>query len=484
MTNLWALLPCPILIVILARLASRPERLSRSAALLMWIQLGVTIAVANNGYALSSPEGEHAFLIDSTALVFMILTTFVAAAAFTHAVLFFDRELASEHAPRPAHVAQFFTFAPLFLIAMLVVITADNLGYMWVGMEATTLLSAPLVYYHRSRRSLEATWKYLIICSVGIAFAFFGTAILYSASQQSLAFPNGSLSIQELTLHAKTLPHGLVRLGFIFLLVGYGTKAGLFPLHTWLPDAHSEAPAPASALLSGALLNCALVALWRSTDIVTAAGEGQLVRLTLLPLALATALAAGLFLLKQTDLKRLLAYSSMENVGIMAAAVALHLQTGFTLQAVNHSLAKVALFLLAGNLLQSYGTKSIRSIRGVLQAYPLQGICLLAGAAAVTGTPPFGSFLAEWTILGHAADSGRGAAVVVLLASLAITFIAFSIHAGALLFGERPASPDQRPIRESPSLTATAVPVLLLALSLWLGLALTPRVIAVFGAPL
>src|SRR5262249_2866174 len=161
------------------------------------------------------------------------------------------------------------------------------------------------------------------------------------------------------------------------------------PLHNWLPDAHSEAPAPASAMLSGALLNCALVALWRIGNLMTAAGEGDFVRTTLLPMGVLTALVASLFLLKQRDLHRMLDYSSMENVGLMAVAIALGTGSGFTMQAINHSLVKVALFLLAGNLLQQYGTKTIKEIRGVLAASPSQGVLLLLAAIAVAGTPPF-----------------------------------------------------------------------------------------------
>jgi hydrogenase-4 component F len=292
-------------------------------------------------------------------------------------------------------------------------------------------------------------------------------------------FGEGSLSVAQLTAHARLLPHGLMRLGFVFALLGYGTKAGLFPLHSWLPDAHSEAPAPASAMLSGALLNCALVALWRLRGLMVAAGEGDFVQVTLLPMGVLTVLAASLFLLKQRDLKRMLAYSSMENVGLMAAAIALGTGAGFGLQAVNHSLVKVALFLLAGNLLQQYGTKRIRDIRGVLSAQPAQAALLLAGVIAVVGTPPFGSFLAEWQILSVAADARHIATVIVLCIALAVAFIAISVQAAAILFGNpSPAPKEEWATPKAPAFSLAAIPGLLVMASLLLGVLLPPAVFA------
>jgi hydrogenase-4 component F len=368
---------------------------------------------------------------------------------------------------------------PLFLLAMYVVVSADNLGYLWIGMEATTLLSAPLVYFHRSRTSLEATWKYLIICSVGIAFGFFGTAMLYAASQQVAALGDGTLSVAALTVEARHLPPGLVRFGFVFILLGYGTKAGLFPLHSWLPDAHSEAPAPISAILSGSLLNCALVALWRTSSLVDSAGQSRLVAETLLPLGVATVVAASLFLIKQRDIKRLLAYSSMENVGLMAVAIALHSSAGFALQALNHSLVKVALFLVAGNLLQMYGTKKLKDIQGLLAWRPLQAVLLFLLIVAVAGTPPFGSFLSEWHILTAATDGRHVTTVIALLAALALAMIVLTIHTAGILFGVAPHQESSHP--GAHALSLVGVPLLLLLCTLGLGIALTPAMLATAG---
>lgn len=486
MTALYALLLCPVALLVGTLLIRSVPKLSRFGALLMWVQMAVVL-VAVAPYLGSSGSLDlvaHGFRLDGMAALFVVLTTLVFAAALTHGIGFFERETGSNHPPSPRNVREFYFFASLFLLSMYVVVTADNLGFLWIAVEATTLLSAPLVYYHRSNTSLEATWKYLIICSVGIAFAFFGTAILYTASQRVPVLGDGTLSISLMTEQAQRLPHGLLRLGFVFALLGYGTKAGLFPLHTWLPDAHSEAPAPASAMLSGSLLNCALVAIWRISRLMVAAGDGGFVQVTLMPMAVATVLAASLLMLRQRDLKRLLAYSSMENIGVMAVAIALSAGTGFALQAVNHSLVKVALFLLAGNLLQSYGTKNIRELRGVLSAQPAQGVLLLFAAIAVAGTPPFGSFLAEWQILTVAADGRHIATVVVLCIALAVAFIGLAVQIGGIVFNgdgsEAATDVTETPVPKA-SYSLGVVPAILLLTSLVLGVMLPLAAYSLMG---
>jgi hydrogenase-4 component F len=470
---LW-LLPCPVAIALSALIVGKRAVLTWTAACLGWIQLAI-VAKVWWPYLRESTD-THAtcgFRPDGTAAFFILVTTLVACAALTHCIGFFERDAAGAHPPSRRQISQFYFFTPLFVLAMYAVVAADNLGYVWIGVEATTLFSAPLVYYHRSRTSLEATWKYVIICSVGIAFGFFGTAVLYAASQQVGALSGGTLSLGRLTADAAALPPAALRLAFVFMLLGYGTKAGLFPLHSWLPDAHSEAPAPASALLSGSLLNCALVVIWRISKLMFAAGQGLLVRDTLLPMAALTVVAGALFLLKQRDVKRLLAYSSMENVGLMAAAIALGSGSGFALQALNHSLVKVALFLLAGNMLQQCGTKKLGELRGLLTAQPAQAILLLLLVAAVAGTPPFGSFVSEWQILASAADAHRVVVVVAIAGSLAVAFIALSIHISGVIFG-KPA----KELARGNAVSLVLTPSLLLLATLLLGVMLTPRVLA------
>jgi hydrogenase-4 component F len=472
------LFPIPLIIALCALLINRQLVLARITAVLSCLQTAVSIWLwlpflrASTGH----PIVHHGFRFDCTSAFFVILTSVVTAAAMSQAVSYFAKELKGEHKPGGRQVGQFYFFTAMFLLSMYVVVTADNLGFLWIGMEATTLFSAPLVYYHRTSTSLEATWKYLIVCSVGIALGFFGTALFYAASQHDIALRGGSLSIEKLTEHAAHLPIGLLRLGYVFILLGYGAKAGLFPIHSWLPDAHSEAPAPTSAMMSGALLNCALVALWRVGGIMEMAGQRPLVLITLLPLGVLTVVTAALFLIKQHDLKRMLAYSSMENVGLMAVAIALGSPAGFALQALNHSLVKAALFLLAGSILQQYGTKKLDDIKGMLAAQPAQALLLFALLVAVAGTPPFGGFLSEWQILTVAADQRQISTVIAIVAALAIAFIALSIHAAAMILG-----PLDKVSKTLTAVRPSATVTLLLAASLVLGIMLTPAVVAAAG---
>ncbi len=477
MTELLTLIPLPLTIVLLTLTSLSPRLLTRVAAAVMAVHLGVAVWLWGpiiGSHVTARPW--HGFTNDSTAALFVLLTTVVVVSALVHAVGFFDREQSSEHPPSRRSIREFYFFTALFLLSMYAVVTADNLGFLWISIEATTLLSAPLVYYHRSGTALEATWKYLIVCSVGIAFAFFGSALIFAASQRVPALSGGTLSISTLSSHATVMSPGLLRIGFVFILLGYGTKAGLFPLHNWLPDAHSEAPAPASAMLSGALLNCALVALWRTSGLLVRAGEESFIHATLLPLGVATVVASSLFLLRQRDLKRMLAYSSMENLGLMAVAIALASGSGFALQAANHSLVKAALFLLAGNLLQQYGSKRIRDIRGELTSRPTQALIFLAAVLAVAGSPPFGSFLAEWQILSVAFRNGQYLVAGTVLVALAIAFIALLNVTAGMVFGERAEIDKGTDERSSPGFIW--VPAVMLAASLVLGVALLPGILS------
>lgn len=330
-------------------------------------------------------------------------------------------------------------------------------------METTTLSSAPLVYFERSRNALEASWKYLIICSVGIAFALLGTVFIFAASQHGMV-ERGTLAISDLIANAHKLNFPLLRLGFIFCLLGYGTKAGVFPLHSWLPDAYSEAPAPASAMLSAALCNCALFAIWRIVQITQATNTHAPSFELVAVLGAVTVVAAGILLIRQHSFKRMWAYSSIENVGIMLVAIGLGSGGLFLLQAINHSLGKAAVFLLSGNIIQSAGSKKLDEIRGLLKSNPLLGVLLGMAALAVTGSPPFGTFVSEIGILVASADSSHWILATFLIVGIAVSFIAVLVHVGGILFGA--------PLKSyvaTKSIRASAVPALLLGGTLVLG---------------
>ncbi len=337
----------------------------------------------------------------------------------------------------------------LFLAMMTLVSMSGHLGLTWVAVEATTLASAPLIYYHRHHRSLEATWKYLMICSVGIALALLGI-FLFAVGATDPSGATISLLANELVRRGAQLDQAWLKLGFVFLLVGYGTKMGLAPLHTWLPDAHSESPAVVSALLSGALLNCAFLSILRAYQVLAAADCAAFGRELLVLLGLVSMGMAAVFIVGQQDYKRMLAYSSVEHVGILALGVGLGgVGTfGAMLHAVNHSLTKAMLFLIAGNILSVYGTKSCRDIRGALCVLPASTALWLAGFLAITGTPPFGTFLSEFIVLKAAVEQGRVLVVVLYLGFLGIIFVGMASVFLRMAYGRSSWSADRQPGRE------------------------------------
>lgn len=402
--------------------------------------------------------------LDRLGSAFVLLTIFVVCCATTHAMYYFDVEEQQGESTNTFRFRVFYACINVFLVAMMSVYFCDNLAFLWICIEATTLSSACLVYYDRTKHALEATWKFLIICSVGIVFALLGTVLIFASTQRG-AFPHGSLNISELILHAQKLDFPLLRLGFFFCLIGYGTKAGIIPMHSWLPDAHSEAPAPASAMLSGALLNCALFGIWQVLQVLLAAKPGAAGSHMVIVLGTITVFVASLFLIRQYSLKRMWAYSSIENVGLMLVAIGLGSGWLFFLQATNHSLAKVALFLLSGNITQAAGTKRLKKLHGVLRACPSWGALLVLSTLAVTGAPPFGPFISEVAILVKSAEPTHWIVALLLIASLCITFVAVCAHVGRVLVGApKPEFKAFLPFQTS------FVPAILIGISLCLGL--------------
>jgi hydrogenase-4 component F len=361
----------------------------------------------------------------------------------------------------------------LFLSTMTLVSASQHFGLLWIAVEATTLASAPLIYFHRHHRSLEATWKYLLICSVGIALALLGNFLLTVAAAP-LGRHESSLLLGNLVKDGLFLDSRWLKAAFIFFLVGYGTKMGLAPMHTWLPDAHSEAPSVVSALLSGALLNNAFLAILRSHQVCVAAGaEMKAFSSDLLVLfGLLSMAVAAVFILKQMDYKRMLAYSSVEHMGILALGIGLGGSAvfGAVLHAMNHSLTKAMLFFAAGNILAVYRTKSIPDVRGLLRVMPATGVLWLLGFFAITGSPPFGTFLSELMILKGALDAGRTVIAVAYLALLALIFIGMATSFLRMAQGA-PAKPI---IRTGESLLSILPPVLFAGVVLVLGIYIPP----------
>lgn len=472
MPPLAILLASPLLILMIVWTLRQTNTMTSLAAFLFWVQMGLVIYVLMPVLSGAATELTlvKEFSISHLGASFCVLTQLVVAASMTHAHLFFQRD-DDQSADKLTQLRIFYTCSTLFLVAMTAVFFCNNLGFLWISIEATTLCSAPLVYFHKNKHALEAAWKYLMICSVGIAFALFGTMCIFASSQYG-ATPDGSLDLQVLLSNANLLQYPLLRLGFLFCLLGYGTKAGVFPLHSWLPDAHSEAPAPASAMLSGGLLNCALFGIWRISELVIASGHQQIIENTTITMGVLTVLVASIFLIRQHGIKRLFAYSSIENVGLMLTAIGLGSGPLFFVLALNHSAAKVALFLISGNIIQSTGTKSLNDIHGLLAAHPVWAIILLLGAFAVTGAPPFGAFAAEWLLLAKGADQHMWGVVGVLLTALVLSFLSVTMHVGKMVSG----SPRENLVT-FPVIQSSFMPALLIALTIVCGLTAAPKLL-------
>jgi hydrogenase-4 component F len=376
---------------------------------------------------------------------------------------------------RPAPHARVFCAALLaFLAMMTLIVVSHHLGLMWVAMEAATLVAAPLVYFDRNPRSLEATWKYLLIGSVGIALALLGSFFLaYSALHGGLG---PSLLFEDLVRDAPHLSRPWLHAAFVLLLVGYGTKMGLAPMHTWKPDAYGEAPGLVGALLAGGLTQCAFLAVLRFVQICTAAGEAAFAREILLFLGLLSMAVAGVFLVRQRDYKRMLAYSSVEHVGILAVGVGLGGAGtwGALLHMLNNGFCKGVLFLSAANLHRAFGSKLTDDVSGAIRSLPATGALFLAGFFAITGSPPFGPFISEFTILRAAVAGERPGVAALFLVLLMVVFLGMGATVIRVVQGPpapRPALQTESSIfRESFGTVAPAAGLLglVLLLGVWL----------------
>ncbi|MCI0589244.1 MAG: NADH dehydrogenase FAD-containing subunit [Planctomycetes bacterium] len=464
-----------------AALLLRADALRRALLLFAAIAHAGMTALVAFGLLEAKPVSTW-LLLDDLGLLFLGITSALFLAVAVYGVGYLSRERGvrrdfEEGWPFSNAPEAVFTGNLLFFLAAMTLVTATHhYGLLWVAIEATTLASAPLVYYHRHHRSLEAAWKYLLLCSVGIALALLGNYLLAVASQPAGA----ALTVEGLRGAGTGLASPWIRAAFLFFLVGYGTKMGLAPLHTWLPDAHSEAPSVVSALLSGAVLNCAFLGILRAFQACVAAGEAAFARELLVLLGLVSMGIAAAFVLNQADYKRMLAYSSVEHMGILALGVGLGgaAARGALLHALNHSLTKGMLFLVAGNVLRAYSTKVARDVRGVGRVLPASGVLWVAGFLAITGIPPFGPFVSEFTILKGALDGGRTTVATLYLALLALTFVGMATTVLRMVQGAAPGGVPRRP-----EPWASIAPPAALALAvLTLGLYVPPPLVRMFEA--
>lgn len=330
----------------------------------------------------------------------------------------------------------FYALFSSFALTVLLSTIMNNAGLYWIAIELTTLVSTFLVGFERAPESVEAAWKYIIIVSAGISLALLGTVLFYWSGSFVLG-PVYDMTWSTLQQSASKMNPSLVSLAYLLVLIGYGTKVGLAPMHTWLPDAHSESPAPVSAMLSGALLNGAMLGIVRYLAIADSAGVGPFARTVLVALGVLSLVVGALFIVRQDGIKRLMAYSSVEHMGVVALGIGfggLFGIAGALYHMLNHSLNKSLMFFGAGNVMRSFGTKEIAEIRDVWRSYPVQGALWLAGAAAITGAPPFGLFLSELVILRGGLEAHYAWAVAAMLVLLIIIFVGFLNHFREMYF--------------------------------------------------
>jgi hydrogenase-4 component F len=336
-----------------------------------------------------------------------------------------------------AQARRFRIFGSLFTFTMMFAVTSNNVGFMWIAIEATTITSALLIPLHVTKASVEASWKYILIGSIGVALAFAGTVLAYFDFVSVAGRQEEALNWTVLMAWAPRLHPPVTQLAFVFILIGYGTKAGLAPMHTWLPDAHSEAPAPLSAMMSGVLLAVALYAVIRWEAVVNAAVGTEFTDGLFIVLGVLSIVIAAFSLVVQHNYKRMLAYSSIEHTGLMCVGLALGPLGTFAamLHLLNHTLAKSMMFFLAGRVLHRYRTTEIGGVSGLLTTMPWTGGLFAAGVLAVVGLPPFGLFISEFTLFRAGFGAGRFWLMGLVLALLAVAFVSIIGHLNRMLYG-------------------------------------------------
>jgi hydrogenase-4 component F len=402
------------------------------------------LTVLGSGAALGFRVGAQQDLVlggllraDALSATMLIVIGVVGTLATWASIGYVDAELAHGHTDRRG-ARLYGALTPAFLAAMVLAVSANNIGVIWVAVEATTVITAFLVGHRRTRTALEATWKYVVICSVGIAIAFLGTVLLYFAARHAGADSANALNLDVLVGHAANLDPAVTRLAGALLLIGYGAKVGLVPFHTWLADAHSQAPAPVSALMSGVLLSVAFSVIIRIKPIIDAAVGSGFLRAGLLTVGLATVLVAALLLTVTTDLKRMLAYSSMENMGLIAIAAAAGTKLAIAallLHVLAHGVGKTILFLAGGQLQAAHDSTEIDEITGVIGRSRLIGASFAIGIIVLLGLPPFAMFASELSIARSLADARLAWVLGVALLLIVVAFAALVRNTGRMLFG-------------------------------------------------
>lgn len=395
----------------------------------------LTVGAAAALFALR-PEPSRFLLVDDLNVVFIVLNCFVAFTTSVFSASYIAHEIEIGRLP-PLYLRFYHAMYQVLLFAMNLALVANNIGLMWVAVELATLTTVLMVGIYRTHEALEAAWKYFILGSVGIALALFGTILVYVAARAVVGSGLEAMAWSVLVLRAPAFDPALLDLAFVFLLLGYGTKVGLAPLHAWLPDAHAEGPTPISAVLSGLLLNVALYAVLRYKMLLTANAAALAPGPLMTTMGLVSLLFAAFMLYRRRDIKRLFAYSSIEHMGIITFAFGIGgplANYAGLFHMTMHSLTKSAIFFAVGHIAQAKGTQKIADIRGLTETHPLLGWGLVLGVAAIAGMPPLGIFMSEFLVV-SSTFAREPLLAVPLVAGLLVAFGALFLRLHGVAFG-------------------------------------------------
>ncbi|MBI5408601.1 MAG: hydrogenase 4 subunit F [Nitrospirae bacterium] len=429
--------------------------------------------------------------MDALSGYIMAMVVFLGLASALYSIGYLEQELHAGLTDVTA-IRRYYALLHLFIFTMLLVTVSNNLALMWIAIEATTIVSAVLIGlgFRKRELAIEAAWKYIILCTVGIIFALMGTFITYYAST-AVVGTDGVLNWTSLRNIADKLNPATMKLAFVFILVGYGTKAGLAPVHNWLPDAHSQAPSPISALLSGILLNTAFYGIVRFMSIVSPSTGAAFTGNLLIAFGVISILISSIFILVQDNYKRLLAYSSIEHMGIISLGAGLGGFAGLygaLLHVMNHALSKPLMFFASGKIQGAYGSTRIENVRGVLTSMPLLGTITFIGALSLAGAPPFNIFISEFTVIKAGVDRGLWPVVAIFLVCMVIVFYGILAGFGKMLFNSHQQSAvganGRSPLQESrvPRILAYATMIIMAALIIVLGVRIPDAIENVINA--
>ena len=397
----------------------------------------LTFLAALSLFFFGRPQAGPYLLVDDLNNVFIVLTTFVGFTTSLFSASYIGHELETGRLT-PAALRFYHAMYQVLMFAMNLALVTNNIGVMWVAIELSTLTTVMMVGIYRTHEALEAAWKYFILGSVGIAFALFGTILVYLAAEPIIGQGLNSMVWTELVAHAAALEPALLNVAFVFLLLGYGTKVGLFPLHAWLPDAHAEGPTPISAVLSGLLLNVALYALLRFKMILAASPEALAPGPLMVGMGLMSVLFATFMLYRRRDIKRMFAYSSIEHMGIITFAFGMGgplANFAGLLHMTMHSLTKSAIFFAVGDISQVKGSQKIADMSGLTETNPVLGWGLVAGVVAIAGLPPFGIFMSEFLVV-SSTFARQPLLTLPFVLALLIGVGAFFLRLNSIAFGE------------------------------------------------